>query len=94
MILYRKDSGPTTITIELTVGPGGSINFAGQDIGEAPKRCFGKSDYEYILTVPPEATMQLLTELLVEKYAGNEHAVSALRSFCEEKQIPHTFWTS
>jgi hypothetical protein len=61
--LVRRE-GPTSIYIRAWITPGGDLRLAGQDIGEAPKRVFGDSDYEYWLTVPSVRKDDLLRALL------------------------------
>ena len=92
MIIAEDRSSGTSITIALTASEDGGINLSGQDVGEAPKRAFGSSDYEYGLAIPPEGLSKLVIALLAERYAGQLRAVSQLRAFCETNEIPHSFW--
>ncbi len=93
MILVEDRSSPTKIYIELIEGPDGSIKLDGHDVGEAPKSYFGKSDYEYGLSIPAEGVRALAIQLLAEKYRNDASAVSSLMSFCEAHQILCSFWS-
>ena len=47
--------GPTSIFIDAEIGDGGEVIVSGQDIGEAPEKFYGDSDYEYWVHVPAAA---------------------------------------
>lgn len=80
--------GPTSISIELRVdGLTGSFVLAGQDIGEAPMRIFGDSDYEYFLSVKADEKDRLLLELPAEKLRGDERARTTLAGWLDERGI-------
>lgn len=93
MILFEDRESATKIFIELRQNPDGGLTLSGQDIGEAPKTCFGKSDYEYAVTVPESAVPLLAMHLLAEKYRNDAEAVSGLREFCERHLVPCSFWS-
>lgn len=64
--LYERQ-GPTSIYIDAEIGDGGEVIVSGQDIGEAPERFYGDSDYEYWVHVPAAAKPALLAALRAER---------------------------
>jgi len=58
--------GPTSIFIDAEIGDGGEVIVSGQDIGEAPEKFYGDSDYEYWVHVPAAAKPALLAALQAE----------------------------
>jgi hypothetical protein len=80
--------GATSIHIEVRIAEeGGAVVLAGQDVGEAPLQFFGKSDYEYFLSVPAEEKDRLVLELLAEKLAGDDRARTVLAEWLEARGI-------
>lgn len=80
--------GPTSIHIEVRIAEDtGAVVLAGQDLGEAPQEHFGKSDYEYFLSVPAVEKDRLLLELLAEKLRGNTSARTALADWLSQRGI-------
>jgi hypothetical protein len=82
---YRK--------VRLSFDNAGAIKIDAHDMGPSVEQVWDHEDYEFCVTVPPAAVARLAFELLKEKFAGNLHAVDALRDFCKEHQIPHQFNT-
>jgi len=52
--------GPTSIFIDAEIGDGGEVIVSGQDIGEAPEKFYGDSDYEYWMILGREHKDALL----------------------------------
>jgi hypothetical protein len=50
--------GPTRF-VEVSFDEGGALQFAVQDVGDAPREFFGDSDYEFWLTVPADSVADL-----------------------------------
>lgn len=89
--LVRK-GGSTFVHIEVCVENNGDVRFSGQDIGQAPAKIFGDSDYEYWLTVPEKEKDRLLLALIEKHYAGNCGLISELRDLMAAKGIPCEFF--
>ena len=88
-----SQGGSTSVSIKVRIEDNGDLRFSGQDIGEAPEQIYGKSDYEYWLTVRAAEKDKLLLALLETQYAGNGMVISNLRQFMESKQIPCEFFS-
>jgi len=65
--------GETSVFIDAEIDETGNLVITGQDIGKAPKRCFGDSDYEYWLTVPESEKHRVLQVLAEKTIMGTEH---------------------
>ncbi len=80
----------------------GSLTISGQDIGEAAEEFWGDSDYEYWLTLSPDATTKLFKilcagspdedplDVLQKKFHGTG-AFSGIRAFCARHGIEAKF---
>ena len=88
-----KQSGSTSIRIDMRIDENGNLLFSGQDIGSAPEEIFGDLDCEYWLTVPASEKDRLLLALLEKHYAGDALVVSTLRALMELKEIPCSFYS-
>ncbi len=64
-----SERGPTSIFIDAEIDESGNLVLSGQDVGEAPRRVFDDSDYEYWLTVPAAGKGRVL-RILRERAAG------------------------
>ncbi len=80
-------------SIRLYLKSDGAIELSGQDIGPTVREFFDHDDYEYMVAVSSSAVAKLAFELLKDRFTGNLRAVEALRAFCNERQIPSTWWT-
>jgi hypothetical protein len=80
-------------SIRLSLSASGAIELSGQDIGPTVREFFNHDDYEYIVTIPPEAVAKLAFELLKDRYRGNLHAVEQFRDYCNERGIPNKWFT-
>jgi hypothetical protein len=81
----------------------GALVIEGQDLGAAPERFWGSREYEWTITVPPEAVPRLVAalggrpggsdplDLLAARYAEDPRAAS--RSFPDEAGVPCDFWS-
>lgn len=86
-----RQSGSTSIYIDVSIEKNGDLRFSGQDIGAAPEEVFGDLDYEYWLTVPAAEKDRVLLALIEQVYRGNASVVSEFRELLESKGIPHQF---
>ncbi len=78
-------------SVRLSLDGTGAIVIDAHDMGPIVKQVWDHDDYEFSVTVPSAAVARLAFELLKEKFDGNLGAVDALRSFCEDRRIPHSF---
>ena len=85
--------GPTSIYIDAEITDSGDLLLSGQDLGAAPQKFFGDSDYEYRLRVGAAHKDRLLLALLEKLYSGNPSVVSQLREYLDSKGIPAEFST-
>jgi hypothetical protein len=67
--LYRQ-RGATSVTVSATIDDRGALLVEGYDIGEAPERAWGDSDYEYEASVEPEHKAALVQALLQARGGG------------------------
>ncbi len=92
--IFREEM-PTFRSVRLGVSSECEVKLDTQDMGDAVSQAFGDDDYEFWVTVPPQATRKLLFTLLREKYAGRAKAVDEFRAFCNEHKIENEWqsWT-
>ncbi len=83
-----KKRGATTIFIDAEIGEEGDLVLSGYELGEAPLKFLGDSDYEYWLKIPSEHKDLVLLALIKKVYEGNTSAVSEFQEFLESKKIP------
>ena len=57
-------------------------------MGEAPRKFYGDSDYEYWLTVSKEHKDDVLLLLLEKMYSGNTSVISEFKELLESSGIP------
>ena len=87
--------GETSVFIDAEIKEDGTFVLFGQDIGEAPKKHFGDSDYEYWVVVQEEQKDRVLLALMEKAFGGNSKAVSEFMDLMKSKGIPYEFdtWT-
>ena len=85
--------GPTSIYIDADINDEGDLLFSGQDIGDAPRKAFGDSDYEYWLMIRAPHKDQLLLALIEKIYSGNTKLISEIKDYLESKGIPCQFFS-
>ena len=90
-IKLYESRGKTSVFIEAEIKKGGDLLLSGQDLGEAPQKHWGDSDYEYWLTVPKEHKDDVLLLLLEKLYGGNASVISEFRELLESSGIPCKF---
>jgi hypothetical protein len=66
--LYDREHHGTRVVLEAERNESGQFVIAGQDIGEAPMRVFGDSDYEYWYIFDADQE-RLLSSILRERFA-------------------------
>ena len=90
-----EDRGETSRFIYASIAEGGALVVLGQDIGKAPEKWWGDTDYEFWVTVPPEHKDDVLLALIERLYSGNPRTVDEFRGFLSSRGIPSEFetWT-
>ncbi len=97
-------AGETSVYIEVEINAAGDLVFSGQDIGAAPERAFGDSDYEYWLTVQAADKLRLaaalgeagrsdqdLLDRIAARYAGDTRVISKVMEILKATGIPYRF---
>ena len=79
--------GATSVYIDASIDEAGNLVFSGQDIGEAPQKYVGDSDYEYWLTVGADKKDLFLLSLLQELFENDIRVMSKVREILEAKGI-------
>ncbi|MBI1213690.1 MAG: hypothetical protein GC190_19700 [Alphaproteobacteria bacterium] len=85
--------GAEARTVRLQLQADGAIRLHAYDKGATARLTFDRDEYEFWVTVPPEAVARLAFELLSEKYAGRLQAVTEFRDFCKSREIMNKFDT-
>ena len=90
---YRiyEHRGDTSIFIDVEIDENGSVVFSGQDVGEAPMKFYGDSDYEYWYIVPPDQKDNLLLSLIEKVFGGNPDAFNMFSEFLIEHGIKYEY---
>jgi hypothetical protein len=57
------------------------------DDSQAALKIWGKEDYEFWVTVPPDTVPKLTFDLLQAHFTGRAGATDELRSFCKTNDI-------
>jgi hypothetical protein len=84
-----RQTGADSRSIDVALHDDGSIRLDGLDMGPMVEQTWGGDDYEFWVTIPPEAVGRLAVELLRQRYMGDLGAVEALSEFCAELGIDH-----
>ena len=85
--------GPEARTVQLQLQADGGVRLHAYDRGATAKLTFGRDEYEFWVTVPPEAVARLAFELLRDKFVGRLQAVTEFRDYCKSREIVNTFDT-
>jgi hypothetical protein len=86
-----RAEGPESRTVRLQLQADGALRLHAYDHGATAKLTLSSEDYEFWVTVPPEAVGQLAFALIREKFAGRLQAVTEFRDFCKSNEIVNTF---
>ena len=76
--------GETSVFVDAEIDEKGNLVLSGQDIGKAPKECYGDSDYEYWLVVAASDKDHVLS-LLGGQIAGGQQFTPASDASEDEK---------
>lgn len=85
--------GAEARTVRLQLQADGAIRVHAYDKGATARLTFDRDEYEFWVTVPPDAVARLAFELLRDKYAGRLQAVTEFRDFCKSREIVNKFDT-
>ncbi|MFW9908268.1 MAG: hypothetical protein ACFFEF_06815 [Candidatus Thorarchaeota archaeon] len=83
--------GRTSIFIDAEIDKDGDLVMSGQDLGEAPMKFWGDSDYEYWVHVPSNQKDRVILALLEKLYKDDVKAFSKFRDLLGEKGIPSEY---
>ena len=90
-IRLYESRGDTTVLIDVEIAEDGRLEVSGQDLGDAPEKYWGDSDYEYWVSVRPEHKDWVLLALIERLYGGNSSVVSEFMEFLRSRGIPYEF---
>ena len=85
--------GAESRTVQLQLQADGALRLHAYDRGATARLTFGRDEYEFWVTVPPEAVARLAFELLRDKFTGRLQAVTEFRDFCKAREIVNKFDT-
>ena len=91
--IYSQKEGSEKRSVLLTFRDDGSIQMHTYDDSQAALKIWGKEDYEFWVTVPPDAIPKLAFEVLQAHFAGREGATDELKTFCKTNDIAYE-WKS
>jgi hypothetical protein len=92
-IELASTEGAEARTVRLQLQADGGVRLHAYDKGATAKLTFARDEYEFWVTVPPEAIARLAFELLRDKYQGRLQAVTEFRDFCKSREIVNKFDT-
>lgn len=91
--LASKIDGAESRNVSLLLRQDGSIHVSTLDVGPTALRFWGSEDYEFCVTVPPEAVGALAFELLRERLTGKLNGTDCLTRFCTTNGVSHEWWS-
>jgi hypothetical protein len=92
-IKLASADGAESRTVHLQLQADGALRLHAYDRGATARLTFGREEYEFWVTVPPEAVARLAFELLRDKFEGRLQAVTEFRDFCKSREIVNKFDT-
>ena len=90
--LARQEGGEFR-SVQLQLQADGGIRVHAYDKGATATLTFGSAEYEFWVTIPPEAVAQLAFVLMKERFQGRLQAVTEFRDFCKSHEIVNEFST-
>ena len=85
--------GPESRIVNLQLLADGGVRLHARDRGPLAELTFARSEYEFWVTVPPDAVARLAFELLRDKFTGRSRAVTEFRDYCKSREVVNTFDT-
>ena len=92
-IEIARQEGTEFRSVRLQLQADGGIRLHAYDKGATAALTFGRDEYEFWVTVPPEQVGKLALILLQEKFGGRVQAVTEFRDFCKQHEIVNEFST-
>lgn len=89
IILKDENISGTHISVFVNISDKGDLIIDGCDFGEAPKKFWGDSDYEYITTIKKGYKDTVLLLLIKDKFNDS----SDFRAWLEVNHIPNEYFT-
>ena len=86
-----EERGPTSRFVDAEILDTGDLVISAQDVGEAPQKMFGDSDYEWWVFVKAEDKDRVLLALIEEVFGGRFHASDEFREWLKAMGIPYEF---
>ena len=83
--------GTTSVYVDAEIDKNGNLLISGQDVGEAPLKHFGDSDYEYWILVPKDQKDLLLLTLLQTLYSDDMKLITNLTELMKKHGIHYEF---
>jgi hypothetical protein len=88
--LARQEGGEFR-SVQLQLQADGGIRLHAYDKGAKATLTLGHEDYEFWVTIPPEAVGRLAFVLMRERFDGRLQAVTEFRDFCKSHEIVNEF---
>ncbi len=88
-----RQEGAEFRSVRLQLQADGGVRLHAFDKGATAKLTFDRDEYEFWVTIPPQAVGRLAYELLKERFGGRLQAVTELRDFCKKNEIVNEFGT-
>lgn len=92
VVLFDRQSEDDSSTETVSLDRKGRLVIAGRDVGETPRRFWGKSEYEYWRSIEPRDVTRVLLGLVKERF--DSHA--SFKEWLEVNGIDSDFhsWSS
>lgn len=87
--LRYENTGGTRISVEVYISDAGDLVVDGCDYGEAPKKIWKDSDYEYVTTIKKEFKDTILLLLIQDNFKDSYD----FREWLKRHDIPNDFWS-
>jgi hypothetical protein len=92
-IEIARQEGAEFRSVRLQLQADGGIRLHAYDKGATASLTFGRDEYEFWVTVPPEQVGHLAMTLVKEMFGGRVQAVTEFRDFCKRHEIVNEFST-
>jgi hypothetical protein len=88
-----RQEGAEFRSVQLQLQADGAIRLHAYDKGATATLTLGRAEYEFWVTIPPEAVSRLAFVLMQERFQGRLQAVTEFRDFCKSHEIVNEFDT-
>ena len=86
-----EERGPTSRFVYAEITDAGDLLISGQDVGDAPEKMYGDSDYEWWVYVKAKDKDWVLLALIEAVFGGRFHAADEFREWLKATGIPYEF---